>query len=181
MRISRSNAQILTAHPIATRRETFLLLGATGIATLMGSRRLRAAVEHRVEALNIDPTDRSRRMIYNPEILRIAPGDRVNFVPVDRGHNVESFPDMLPDDVEQFRAPINEALTVQFAQDGTHAYFCQPHRVMGMMGLVLVGDFTRNLDAVRAGGQALAPRALKRRFDELIAEVEAVAAREGFG
>jgi hypothetical protein len=34
---------------------------------------------------------------------------------------------------------------------------------------------------VRAGGQALAPRALKRRFDELIAEVEAVAAREGFG
>ena len=70
-------------------------------------------------------------MIYRPEILRIAPRDRIRFVPVDRGHNVESFPDMLPEDVEPFRAPVNEALTVQFAAEGTYGYFCRPHRGIG--------------------------------------------------
>ena len=181
MKVPTSRTRTLTARPAATRRETLLFLGAAGMVTLLSARGARSAVEHRVEALNIDPDDRSRRMIYQPEILRIAPGEAVRFVPVDRGHNVESFPDMLPEDVEPFRAPVNEALTVQFAAEGTHGYFCQPHRVMGMMGFVLVGDFTRNLDAVRAAGEGLAPRPLKRRFDALMTEVEALAAREGLG
>jgi pseudoazurin len=178
-----SHSEILCAKEVAmpTRRATLLLLGATATFTILPVRGLRAALDHRVEALNVHPEDRGQRMVYHPEILRVAPGDRVNFVPVDRGHNVESFPDMLPGEVEPFRAPVNEALTVQFAAEGTHGYFCAPHRVMGMMGFVLVGDFTRNLAAVRAAGQGLAPRPLKRRFDELIAEVEAVAAREGLG
>jgi|GEM_PF-226907 len=165
--------------PMPSRRATLLLFGASATLTILPVRGLRAAVDHRVEALNVHPDDRSRRMLYHPSILRIAPGDRVNFVPVDRGHNVESFPDMLPEDVDQFRAPINEALTVQFAAEGTHGYFCAPHRVMGMIGFVLVGDFTRNLDAVSTAGSALAPRPLKQRFDELLAEIEAIAVREG--
>jgi len=161
-----------------TRRETLLLMGAVALVSARG---VHAAADHRVEALNVHPADRNRRMIYNPEILHIAPGDAVQFVPVDRGHNVESFPDMLPEDVEQFRSPVNEALSVQFATDGTYGYFCTPHRPMGMMGLVLVGDFTRNLDAVRDAGQSLAPRPLKQRFDEIMIEVETLARREGLG
>jgi len=83
--------------------------------------------------------------------------------------------------VERGQGRSDEALTVQFAAEGAHGYFCQPHRVMGMMGFALVGDFTGNLDAVRAAGEGLAPRPLKRRFDELLAEVEALATREGLG
>lgn len=163
------------SQPLPSRREILMLLGATGMATLLVGRPLSAAVDHRIEALNIHPDDRRRRMIYHPEILHIEPGDRVNFVPVDRGHNVESFPDMLPADVEGFSAPVNQALTVQFAGPGTYGYFCQPHRVMGMIGFVLVGDFTTNLDAVRAAGQGLSPRPLKQRFDALLAEIDALA------
>lgn len=162
-----------------TRRDALLFFSATGLAALLSARALRAAIEHRVEALNVHPDDRSQRMIYYPDIIRIDPGDRVHFVPVDRGHNVESFPDMLPEDAEQFRAPVNEALTVQFAAEGAYGYFCRPHRVMGMIGFVLVGDFTRNLDAVRAAGVGLEPRPLKRRFDALIAEIHALAEQEG--
>ena len=131
--------------------------------------------------LNMDPEDRQERMIFKPAVLRIAPGDTVKFVATDRGHNAQSLPGMTPEGAEEFRGRMNEEVEVTFDVDGTHGYVCQPHMAMGMIGFILVGDFTANLDAVREAAGNLRGRSSQTRAEAYLAEIDAIAAEEGLG
>lgn len=159
--------------PLPTRRHTLLLAGAG--AGLLAAPRLFAGTIMQVQALNRHPDEARRAMVFHPAIIRIEPGDSVEFVMTDRGHNVESFPEMLPEGAAPFRSGIGEELSVRFDTAGTYGHFCRPHRGMGMIGFVLVGDFTGNLDAVRAAGAALSPPPLAARFSEYMARIEEIA------
>jgi hypothetical protein len=64
---------------------------------------------------------------------------------------------------------------VTFDTEGTYAYNCLPHKALGMVGLILVGDFTVNLDAVRAGVQELRGPKEKERLNAFLDEAEAMA------
>ena len=131
--------------------------------------------------LNMDPEDRQERMIFKPAVLRIAPGDTVKFVATDRGHNAQSLPGMTPEGAEEFRGRMNEEVEVTFDVDGTYGYVCQPHMAMGMIGFILVGDFTANLDAVREAAGNLRGRSSQTRAEAYLAEIDAIAAEEGLG
>lgn len=43
-------------------------------------------------------------MMFEPALVKIAPGDTVKFVPTDKGHNAESIKVMLPDGATLFQA-----------------------------------------------------------------------------
>lgn len=43
-------------------------------------------------------------MMFEPALVKIAPGDTVKFVPTDKGHNAESTKVMLPDGATLFQA-----------------------------------------------------------------------------
>jgi len=64
---------------------------------------------------------------------------------------------------------------VTFETEGTYGYICQPHATMGMIGFILVGDFTGNLDEVPEAGAALRGRDTTRRFEDYMAEIETIA------
>lgn len=162
-------------HSRLTRRHTLVLTGAA--ACLMLSPSLRAAGAPRVQALNRHPDDPRQMVVFHPAITRFAPGESVDFVISDRGHNVECFPDMLPEGSMPFRSSIGEGLMPRFDMPGTYGFLCRPHRGMDMIGLVLVGeDFAANLDAVRAAGDGLAPRPLAERFAAQLAVIQAMEA-----
>ena len=162
--------------PDLPRRRVLTLTAVAGVGLALAPP-LRASGAARVQALNRHPDDARRMMVFHPAVTRIAPGETVEFVISDRGHNVESFPDMLPEGAAPFRSGIGEGITQRFDTPGTYGFFCRPHRGMGMIGFVLVGeDFAANLDAVGAAGGGLAPRPLAERFAALIAEIEAMAA-----
>jgi len=134
-----------------------MLSAATVMAIGLGAAQ---AETHEVRMLNQDPEDRSERMVFEPAVLQIAPGDTVRFVAAAKGHNAQSA--MVPDGGTEFRGAINEEIEVTFDTEGTYFYICQPHQTLGMIGLILVGDHTKNFDAVVENAPVRGPMATKR-------------------
>ena len=88
-------------------------------------------------------------MVFEPALVKIAPGDTVKFVPADKGHNAESIDGMVPEGAKPFVGKMSDELSVTFDTAGVYGYRCKPHYGMGMVGLVVVGDAT-NLDKAKA-------------------------------
>jgi len=163
-----------------TRRQHLVLLGGALAAPIIMPRAVRAEDGmHEVEMLNFDPDDRQQRMLFKPGVLRVEPGDTVKFVATDRGHNAQSIAGMTPEGAEDFRGRINEEIEVTFDVEGTYGYVCLPHQTMGMIGFVLVGDFTSNLEDVREAAGSLRGRDTQRRVEEYLAEIDEIAEEEG--
>ena len=121
------------------------------------------AAEHEVHMLNKGAVG---AMVFEPAFLKIAPGDTVTFIPTDKGHNVETIKDMIPEGAEAFKSKINENYKVTFGTAGAYGVKCTPHVGMGMVGVVVVGDAPANLDAVKTGKL---PKKARERLDAAIA------------
>ena len=78
-------------------------------------------------------------MTFEPAFLKVAPGDTIVFLPTDKGHNVQSMPNMIPAGASGFQGRIDQPVKVTFSKAGLYAYKCLPHYAMGMVGLVQVG------------------------------------------
>lgn len=89
-------------------------------------------------------------MVFEPALVKIAPGDTVTFVATDKGHNAESIAAMLPTGGTVFKGKMNQAVTVKFTKPGVYGYKCLPHYGMGMVGAVIVGSATNAAQAKAA-------------------------------
>ena len=81
---------------------------------------------------------------YSLEVAQINVGDTIEWLPVNKGHNVEFLagPDMnaLPP-----KSKLNSLHSVIFELPGVYLYQCTPHGNMGMLGLVVVENDFHNL------------------------------------
>ena len=77
---------------------------------------------------------------FSPDLVRIEPGDTINFVATDKGHQVYSVPGMIPEGAQPFDAKISQDIKATFTVPGIYVIACRPHMTMGMIGVVLVGD-----------------------------------------
>ncbi|MEO1018464.1 MAG: pseudoazurin [Pseudomonadota bacterium] len=149
------------------------ILAAVGlIITVFASLtpRLAEAETHLVQMLNADPNDPNTINLFEPAVLRVEPGDTVKFLAVDRSHNSASKKGMIPAGAEPWNGKIDEEIEITFDVEGTYGYICLPHYAMGMVGLILVGDYTGNLEAarkVRHVGKA------RQAFRDLFAQIDA--------
>ena len=93
-----------------------------------------------------------RSMVFTPRILRIGVGSSVTFRPGEPTHNCTSTPGMLPPGATPWSGAIGKPVTVDFDRPGYFGYHCLPHRSMGMVGLIIVGNpkGSINLEAARA-------------------------------
>jgi pseudoazurin len=105
-------------------------------------------------------------MVFEPAFVKVAPGDTVTFIPTDKGHNVETIKDMIPEGAEAFKSKMNENYKVTFDKAGAYGVKCTPHVGMGMVGVVVVGDAPANLEAVKTGKL---PKKARERMDAAIA------------
>lgn len=105
------------------------------------------AGEHEIKMLNKGD---GGAMVFEPAFVKASPGDTIRFVPVDKGHNVESIKGMLPDGVERFKSKINDEYVMKVTVPGLYGIKCSPHFSMGMVALVQVGDVPANVEAVTA-------------------------------
>lgn len=99
-------------------------------------------------------------MVFEPALVKIAPGDTVTFVSVDPGHNAESISSMIPAGATPFKGKMNQNITVKFTKPGVYGYKCLPHYGMGMVGAVIVGNPT-NMAQAKAASH---PGKAKQRF-----------------
>lgn len=88
-------------------------------------------------------------MAFEPELVRIKPGDTVKFVMTDKGHNAVSIQGMIPEGAEPFKSKINEEIAVTPTVPGVYGFRCDPHLTLGMVGVIVVGE-PANLDKAKA-------------------------------
>ncbi len=105
-----------------------------------------SAAEYEMQMLNMGPQGMFQ---FEPTLLRIQPGDTVHFIARDKGHDVQSIPGMIPQGARPFRGAMNKNLTVTFAKSGVYGIQCVPHYDWGMVGMVVVGDPSPNLEQAK--------------------------------
>ena len=102
------------------------------------------AADHTVEMLS---SSNGEMMVFKPAVLKIAPGDSVTWKATNPGHNTASIAEMTPDASLEWNGKINEELKITFTKEGVYGYKCTPHYILGMIGIIAVGDNLANLEA----------------------------------
>ena len=88
-------------------------------------------------------------MIYSKKIVKIEVGETVFWKATDKGHNVEFIKGGVPEGVEKFKSKFNKDTQYTFDIPGIYAYWCTPHKSMGMIGFVIVGDDLSNIESIK--------------------------------
>ena len=84
---------------------------------------------------------------YSLEIIRINVGDSVEWLPTNKGHNVEFI--MTPTMVSlPEKSKMNEPYSMIFQEAGIYVYGCTPHLNTGMLGLIVVGNDFHNIEDI---------------------------------
>ena len=140
--------------------KTFAALAIVPIALAFAAPALAANFE--VKMLN---SGEMGPMVFEPALLKIAPGDSVTFVPTTKMHNAETIPGLLPEGATPFKSKQDETITVTFTVPGAYGIECEPHYKIGMIALIVVGDAPANLDAFKTTSM---PNRAHERFDILL-------------
>ena len=80
--------------------------------------------------------------------INIEIGDTVFWKSTKPGHNVEFIKGGVPEGVGKFRSVLSKDTEYKFEIPGIYAYWCTPHKGMGMIALIVVGGDTSNKDAI---------------------------------
>ena len=88
-------------------------------------------------------------MVYSKKIVNIEVGDTVFWKSTKPGHNVEFIKGGVPEGVGKFRSALSKDTEYKFEIPGIYAYWCTPHKGMGMIGFVVVGNDKSNLEAIK--------------------------------
>jgi len=87
-------------------------------------------------------------MVYSKKIVKIDLGDTVSWKATDSSHNVEFIKGAVPEGVEAFKSKLNKDVSYEFKIPGIYAYWCTPHKSLGMIGFVIVGNDLSNKEAI---------------------------------
>ena len=87
------------------------------------------------------------KMVYSVKVAKIDVDDKIIWKSVSKGHNVEFIG--MPKGVKKFKTKINKDAEFIFKKKGVYLYQCTPHKAMGMIGLVIVGNDKSNLDKIK--------------------------------
>ena len=125
------------------------------------------AADTTVEMLN--NRDDGAKMVYSQDITRIDVGDTVTWTPDSKGHNVEFIAG--PDG---WKAPKKSKLSKEYAYTfdtpGVYLYQCTPHKSMGMIAIVVVGEADPKVVKDRLKDAKVKGKS-KKKLKELLADI----------
>ena len=122
------------------------ILKVTILLTLVSFTGKSFAADETVEMLNKQGKE---SMVFSKKIVRINVGETVFWKATDKGHNVEFIKGGVPEGVEKFKTKFNVDAQYTFKVPGIYAYWCTPHKSMGMIGFVVVGNDKSNLEDIK--------------------------------
>ena len=122
-----------------------------------------SAADMTIEMLNKDAD--GNKMVFSDEIARVDIGDIITWIPTTKGHNVEMI--SSPNDMK-LKSKNGKEVKISFDKAGIYYYWCTPHKGMGMIGLVVVGNDTSNIDQI---AKAKAMGKSKKKLKKLLAEL----------
>ena len=123
------------------------LLKTLVLVTLFFVPNLAMAADVTIEMLNKQGKE---SMVYSQKIVNVNVGDTVFWKATTKGHNVQFMKGGVPEGVEKFKSKMNKDTEYTFTVPGIYAYWCTPHKSMGMIGFVVVGGDKSNLEAIKS-------------------------------
>lgn len=125
------------------------------------------ADDHQVKMLNYGEDG---GMVFEPAVVKAKVGDTVTFVPTNSGHYVQSY--VVPEGTTAWKSKLDETWTVKLEKEGVYLYYCPPHLMMSMIGIVQAGKAT-NLDAIETKAKRLKPKLVMKgdRLEKYMAEI----------
>ena len=123
------------------------LLKTLVLVTLFFVPNLAMAADVTIEMLNKQGKE---SMVYSQKIVNVNVGDTVFWKATTKGHNVQFMKGGVPDGVEKFKSKMNKDTEYTFTVPGIYAYWCTPHKSMGMIGFVVVGGDKSNIEAIKS-------------------------------
>ena len=120
------------------------------------------AADTTVEMLN--KRDDGAKMVYSQDITRIDVGDTVTWVPTSKGHNVEFIAGPDGWDAPK-KSKNNKEVAITFDMPGVYLYQCTPHKSMGMIAIVVVGEGTNDVSGAKVRGKS------KKKLKALLADL----------
>lgn len=138
------------------------------LATLALSNQAFAA-DHVVKMLN---TGKDGTMVFEPSFIKVAVGDTVVFAPTEKAaHNSASL--LLPEGAKPWKGAPDTEVKVKIEKEGVYLYACEPHKVMGMVGVIQAGKPVNLAQAKATAAKEQASFAMgKDRFDKALASVK---------
>ena len=100
------------------------------------------SAQHEVKMLS---SHDGQMMVFEPPVINIQPGDTVRWLNANPGHNTASIDRMIPSNAKGWNGKMSEEIVVKFTEQGVYGYKCTPHYILGMVGLVIVGNPESNL------------------------------------
>jgi len=101
------------------------------------------------ETLEIDMLNKlgKEKMVYSIKVAKVNLNDKIIWKSKTKGHNVEFIG--MPKGVKKLKSKINKDVEYDFKVPGIYLYQCTPHKAMGMIGLVIVGNDKSNLEQIK--------------------------------
>src|SRR6056297_11139 len=158
--------------PFLIKRRQLLMTASAATAAAFAPRLASAQETLQVEMLNRHPEERTN-MVFYPDLIVAQPGDTLQFVATDRGHNTVSVDGMLPEGAEEWRGGINEEVELTLEVPGFYGYVCQPHVSLAMAGMIVVEGEGKMDNYEAAKSVSHRPRRLQDKFDALFEQIEA--------
>ncbi|PVZ71970.1 plastocyanin/azurin family copper-binding protein [Pelagibaculum spongiae] len=106
---------------------------------------------------------------FEPDYLRIQPGDTVRFTGSMGQHTVTTVKGMLPEGVKPVEIHSIPSKDIKFDVPGVYGLKCRVHNRYGMVALLVVGDPSSNLQQAR---KFRLKRFGKKRMNELLHQLE---------
>jgi pseudoazurin len=125
------------------------LLSTVGLILALATPAL--AEDMTIDMLN--KRDDGAKMVYSEDIARIDVGDTITWVPTQKGHNVEFIAGPDGWDAPK-KSKLGKEYAYTFDTPGVYLYQCTPHKSMGMIALVVVGDGDNDVSGTKVGGKS---------------------------
>jgi pseudoazurin len=91
-----------------------------------------------------------RYMAFSHDVVRVNSGNTVFWKATKSGHNVKFImKGGVPKGVNKFKSKVSKDTEYTFTIPGIYAYWCVPHKGMGMIGFVVVDNDLSNLEAIK--------------------------------
>ena len=113
-------------------------LGQVLCAGLIATASAQAVRADEIHIKMLDTSD-SGPLMFEPGFVKVNPGDTLVFEPTQKGgHSTVSV--LVPPGAQPWTGAPDKETRVKLDKEGVYLYACAAHRMMGMVGVVLVGN-----------------------------------------
>jgi pseudoazurin len=154
--------------PVRLRRNTSSMtrLFALLLAAILSSFAPSVAVAGSAHTITVSSDPSSGLPRFDPPILFIEPGDTVRLEMAGKVYASRLIAGMHPPAAASWWGQVGEDLEITLTEPGVYGHKCGGSYALGLVGLIVVGDPSPNLEAARAVQH---PPAATRVLDELFA------------